>query len=224
MPREIGDDFPYQRRDIQIQRDAAGIGTAGCILRGRSDGKLYLLSAAHVMAWNVDRPPSPQDPISIFDTDGNRRQIATLVDWAPRLDEAEPHRMDAAIAILSDQSDPAIDLIGRPKKKSSFFSPGDRVTMTGAHSGTTWSQISEDAVSLATTYHRGDQAEFSMTLMPLVKCNAAASAPFTRGGDSGAAVYNDRGALIGLVVGGDASYSLFCCIDYIFERFDLMLP
>jgi hypothetical protein len=48
--------------------------------------------------------------------------------------------------------------------------------------------------------------------------------PFSRGGDSGSAVINDKNQLIGLLVGGDERYSYATPIEYVLNQLRISLP
>lgn len=194
-------------------------GTAGCIVRRKSDNQLYLLSNAHVMAWSGD-PTQLGDPIFIQDgTNGSQRQIAVLEEWSPHENVQGVQPFDAAIARLLNQNDHAIARIGTPRVISSIVDKDMKVRMTGARSGGPIHSVIDDATfDLELKLHRHDGLDVPFKFKPLFLCRP----PFSIPGDSGSAVYDANGALIGLINGGCPEGSVFCRADLIFERFGLV--
>jgi len=211
----------FQRPDIKILRQNGRAGTAGCVVRRVSDNQLYLLSNAHVMGW-AGNPAKDQGVVLIADgPNGAVRPIADLGenDWSPRLGASGTQRFDAAIAKLRDQNDPAIQRIGKPKIMSTIIKEGMAVSMTGARSGGPIHSVLIDATfDLELKLHRFDGKDIPYKFNPLFLCRK----PFSIPGDSGSAVYDANGALIGLSLGGSPAGSVFCSAELIFERFGLV--
>ena len=208
----------FRRPDLKICRLDGRPGTAGCIVRRKLDNQLYLLSNAHVMGWTGE-PSSPGDPIFIQDdVTGGEREIARLEDWAPHEDALGSQPFDAAIARLVNQNDPAIERIGVPKACNTLIDEGMKVHMTGARSGPGHSVIQDVTFELQVRLHRHDGMDVPFKFTSLILCHPT----FSDHGDSGSAVYDANGALIGLISGGCSEGSVFCRADLIFERFGLI--
>lgn len=207
----------YKRPDLGILRLEGVVGTAGCVVKKRSDGDHpYLLSNAHVMAWTGNAEPSQGDLIFIRDEQGHERPIAKLEAWSPKEGSHGPQRFDAAIARFIDPTDTAIERIGRPRAFSSVIDKGMKVHMTGARSGSTQSVITDPTFDLELKLERCDGLHIPFTFNPLILCE-----PFNDHGDSGAAVYDARDRLIGLISAMSSQGSVFCRADLIFEAFGL---
>jgi hypothetical protein len=79
--------------------------------------------------------------------------------------------------------------------------------------------------------HGGSHFEFDTSLVPTVLCDpststdaSGAAASFSLDGDSGSAVYDSTGALIGIIVGWSEQGSAFCPIQAIMTKLDLTAP
>jgi hypothetical protein len=215
----------FQRPDIMIQRPDGRPGTAGCVVRRVSDNQLYLLSNAHVMGWGGN-PVKDHGTVLITDgTNGAVRPIAVLGEddwsphWPPHQGESTTQRFDAAIAKLLNQDDPAIQRIGVPNTMNTLIKEGMPVHMTGARSGGPIHSVLIDATfDLELKLHLYNGKDIPYAFNPLFLCRK----PFSVPGDSGSAVYDANGALIGLILGSCAEGSVFCRADLIFERFGLV--
>jgi predicted chitinase len=231
------DDRPtYDIPELTIIRSHGTPGTAGCIVAKRGTTDRFLLSCAHVMAWNIKEPASPGNQIvgPAVDREANpdpgASVIATLEAWSPREEDADGAFLDcdAAVARLGANVSPALlQQIGTPANFSPAVGEGNLVWHRGARSGRHEGKVRCAHFAFTGHYEGLQGSQRSFTLSDLVLCEATSPAdqPFSVGGDSGSAVYRSSRdgspILVGLIVGGASGGSVFCRIGKVFDRFGL---
>jgi len=186
-------------------------GTFGCLVRKRGDPTtLYILSNSHVLAdegvGSVGDPivqPGPLDGgVAPADV------IAALAEWVPfQFSSASyPNLVDAAIARVNDPAavDAFIRLIGVPVGVSTTVRRGMRVQKTGRTTDYTQGIIRDVNLRLALDYKRPGGGTGRVGLRDQVLCTR-----YTAGGDSGSAVLNMKGRVVGLHFAGSPSSSIF---------------
>lgn len=187
-------------------------GTLGCLVS--LDGEPMILGSSHVMA--VGGAAQPGDAIYALKTDfAIDRQIGALAETSSPIDFSPGalNGLDAALARLSPAGGVTAGVGSwsiASRDLETTIAEGDTVLTCGAVSGEGQSTVVDPNAQEAIEYDDGRTASFS----GLVRCEPA----FSRKGDSGAAVLNNRGLLVGLIVGGGAGYSLFCPSRMILER------
>ncbi|RME76257.1 MAG: hypothetical protein D6784_06205 [Chloroflexi bacterium] len=223
-------------------------GTLGCLVQRR--GQIYLLSNNHVLA-NVNAA-STGDPIiqpGRYDGGGPADEVATLAAFVPidfgsesancqyargventlnwlaeRL--GSQHRVmayrtapgenlvDAALARPNDpnQFTPEILNIGRPKgvREATL---GTKVQKSGRTTGHTQGQIIQIDVTTSVDYN-GRTATFVNQLM---------ASGMSSGGDSGSAVLDEEGYVVGLLYAGSMRATLINPIQTVLEILDVEL-
>ncbi len=191
-----------------IQRADNNGGTLGCLVRRRpDDGFLYILSNAHVLAMSPNAKPQPQDGIFLLgDTAG--QPVAKLVkpgDWTV-FSEVQANLVDAAIARLeTDDVTAQIGSIGLPRGIRDPV-PGMTVTIVGAKSNTSSSQVRRLDRTLSVPYLVALDRWVSYRFIGLVECAA-----FTTFGDSGAIVLDAANRVAGLHMAGELGVASYFC-------------
>jgi hypothetical protein len=201
---------------IRHRDDPQELGTLGCLVRKRSaPDQVFLLSCSHVIALSgVAKVGDPILRIGKGDPSTDA-PIATLTDWY-RFTDAMPNAMDAAIALVtSDSVSPVIDHFGLPTGIGYFVTPGMSVQLSGAKSGFVGSTIWDDNFILQTDITLDGGSE-PLRFRDQVSCDV-----YTTNGDSGAAVLNSFGRVVGLHFYGSTECSVFTPIRPILERFDV---
>lgn len=214
-----------------------GTGTFGCLVRERdNEHDLFLLSNAHVVA--DDGCAHPGDPIlQPSPADGGSVEHDTIAEFTrahPFAFDAAgfPNTMDAAIARVLDPR--SVDPLPRTLERligglARVLRRGMEVQKVGRTSDHTVGLTLDVDFRFQMPYkkpgHRSDffgregHAERGMAgFRDQVLCTR-----FTEQGDSGAAVLNRRGHLLGLHFAGSPSASVFSPIRPIFEALQLRL-
>ncbi len=199
------------------------VGTFGCLVRKRGDpNTLYILSNSHVLAdEGVGGAGDPVVQPGVFDG-GQAPQdtIATLAEWVPFQFTATgyPNRVDAAIAKVRSAASvtSAIRLIGVPKGVSTTVRRGMRVQKTGRTTDYTQGVIRDVHYRLALTYKQPGGGTGRVGLGEQVLCTR-----YTAGGDSGSAVLNMQGKVVGLHFAGSPSSSIFNRIKFVLDLLTL---
>jgi hypothetical protein len=185
-------------------------GTLGCVVTRPDSPDPFILSCCHVLA--ASGVATIGDAITqpgVFDQAGpGDFRIGTLAAFVP-LDSGAgyPNRVDAAIARLDGPElvEAAIRFIGVPRGVSEFVREGMPVQKTGRTTDYTMG-----IVKCVDTQIRLDYEIGQLGFRDVVMCTRYAS-----DGDSGAAVLNRDGYLLGLHFAGSESVSLFCRFGYI---------
>ncbi|NCF68124.1 MAG: trypsin-like serine protease [Chloroflexi bacterium] len=200
-------------------------GTLGCLVRVNGDDQgLYILSNSHVLANEgvaekgdvIIQPGVFDDGVAPDDA------IATLSDWVAFefTDSTFPNLVDAAIAkVDSDQHViSAIRKIGIPKGVSKTVRRGMRIRKTGRTTDFTTGVITDIDYRLALDYKRPGGGEGRVGLRDQVLCTR-----YTAAGDSGSAVINSKGFIIGLHFAGSPSTSIFNKISNVIDLLDISI-
>lgn len=194
-------------------------GTFGCLVRRKNNtAGLYLLSNSHVLARSG--LGSVGDGISQPGTrDGGTNPkdvIAKLSDWIPFQFTAatSPNLVDAAIAKVKSKKlvTSAIRLIGIPKGVGKALRIGMRVQKTGRTTDYTQGLIQDVNYRMALRYPKAGGGRGRVGFKDLVLCTR-----YTAGGDSGSAVLNMQGRVVGLHFAGSPSTSIFNKIAHVLE-------
>lgn len=223
---EIGDVKLLQEPERRVRPAQPGIGLAhevcapgtfGCLVRSNDDPEtsaLYVLSSAHVIAANgsaavgdpVYQPGKSRDPADILATFA----AAVPLEFGPR----GVNHADAAIArvVDHDKVTAEIESLGLPTGHSTVIRLDSPVRKSGRTTGVTEQRIRSRGCELSLDVEGEDGTTAALHFSDLVMCPA-----FTRRGDSGAAVLNGSGQVIGLVVAGSATVTFFCRIKYVLE-------
>lgn len=200
-------------------------GTFGCLVRlnGDKDG-LYILSNSHVLA-NQGIAKKGDVIIQPGDFDGGKYpgdEIAKLFDWVPFQFTATsyPNLVDAAVAKVNDNNSvtSAIQKIGVPKGISKTLRREMKVQKTGRTTDYTTGVIKDVDYRLALDYKRPGGGEDRVGLRDQVLCTR-----FTAGGDSGSAVLNSNGSVVGLHFAGSPSSSIFNKIRNVIQLLDISI-
>jgi hypothetical protein len=162
-------------------------GTAGCLLRSVNGGPpTYLLTAGHVLA-----PEGFEGAVgdSVSDDGGNligRLAAATK----PSIDG-----VDAAIVELQVSADPGQGSLGTPTGWTGVVEPDMELRFVGATSGELSTTVQNPEASLPVRYFRPRSDPVIVTLPSHIACHDV-----FKDGDSGAAVLNPLGQLVGIVI------------------------
>jgi hypothetical protein len=218
-------------------------GTLGCLVR--RDGQVFILSNNHVLANSNDAQPG--DPIlqpGPYDGGTSGDQIATLEEFVPinfgtlpstcsiadgvaavlnwmaglggsqhRLqafqEDPEVNRVDAAIArpISADLVEKRILEIGEPQGVGEG-TLGLAIRKSGRTTGLTSGEITQVDVTAQVSYGTGKTATFADQLM---------AGAMSSGGDSGSAVLDESGRIVGLLFAGSESTTVINRIQNVIE-------
>jgi hypothetical protein len=199
------------------------VGTFGCLVRKRGNpAALYILSNSHVLA-DEGVGQIGDKIIQPGDADGGASPadvIAELAEWAPFQFTATgyPNLVDAAIAKVKQARlvTSAVRLIGVPKGTSRTVRRGMRVQKTGRTTDYTTGVIKDINYRLALTYKKPGGGSGRVGLRDQVLCTR-----YTAGGDSGSAVFNSSGKIVGLHFAGSPSTSIFNRIENVLAALDI---
>jgi hypothetical protein len=173
-------------------------GTIGCVVKPTGfAGPFYILSAAHVIAWNtygheglaVVQPGVHGQP---------ERTVASLKRWgALHFSHTEYLNLfDAAIAEVTEEIRPEIPEIGRPLGYSATITKGMRLRKCGATTALSAGAVREENYKCFFPYRTPSGGKVYAGFYNQILCEK-----ISEPGDSGAAVVNDAGRIVGLVVG-----------------------
>jgi hypothetical protein len=200
------------------------VGTFGCLVRKKGEKKsLYILSNSHVLA-DEGTGQIGDHIIQPGDHDGGKAAdvIAELAAWAPFqfTTTGYPNFVDAAIAKVKKAADvtSAVRLIGVPKGTSKFVRRGMQVQKTGRTTDYTIGVIKDINYRLALRYKKPGGGMGRVGLADQVLCTR-----YTAGGDSGSAVFNMSGKVVGLHFAGSPSTSVFNRIEHVLTALDIEL-
>ncbi len=200
-------------------------GTFGCLVRLNGDKEgLYILSNSHVLA-NQGVANKGDVIIQPGDLDSGKEPgdvIAKLFDWVPFEFTATsyPNLVDAAIAKVNDNDTvrSAIRKIGLPKGISTTLRRGMKVRKTGRTTDYTIGEITDVDYRLALKYKKPGGEKDRVGLRDQVLCTR-----YTAGGDSGSAVINSKGRVVGLHFAGSPSTSIFNKIRHVIQLLDISI-
>ena len=201
------------------------VGTFGCLVKKRgTKGPVYILSNSHVLAKSGTG--------SIGDviiqpgrSDGGKRpadNLARLAQWVPFQFSASgyPNLVDAAIAKVKRSSvRPDIRIIGRvPIGVSNAIRRGMRVQKVGRTTDYTTGVVTDVNYRLFLRYRRPGGGVGRVGMRDQILCTR-----YTAGGDSGSAVLNRSGRVVGLHFAGSPSTSIFNRIKNVFQALNIEL-
>lgn len=187
------------------------VGTFGCLVRKKgTKTPLYILSNSHVLA--NQGVAKKKDPIvQAGALDGGKAPddlLCELAEWVPFQFTADdyPNTVDAAIAKVLKKKDvtSAVRLIGVPKGVSTVVRRGMQVRKSGRTTDLTIGEIKDVDYRLALNYKKPGGGTGRVGLTDQVLCTR-----YTDGGDSGSAVFNNGGKIVGLHFAGSTSSSIF---------------
>lgn len=200
-------------------------GTFGCLVK-KADGSpgLYMLSNSHVLA--------DEGLASIGDVilqqgraDGGTQPgdvIGTLADFVPFTfgSRGFPNKVDAAIAkVKSRDVLKTLRVLGfAPKKTSHVIRRGTVVAKVGRTTDYTLGVVRDLNYRLSLRYKKPGGGTARVGFRDQVLCTR-----FTGPGDSGAAVLNQRGKVIGLHFAGSPSTSIFNRITNVCDQLGVTL-
>jgi len=199
------------------------VGTFGCLVRKRGEAQpLYVLSNSHVLAnQGVCKPgdivlqggrhDGGKDPDDV---------IGELAEWVPFefTEEGFPNLVDAAIARVRNSAEvtSAVNLIGVPKGHSTFVRRGMLVRKSGRTTDLTVGEVKDVDYRLPMSYRKADGTLGRVGLRDQVLCTR-----YTAPGDSGSAVFNNAGKIVGLHFAGSSSTSIFNRIGNVLDALNL---
>lgn len=196
-----------------------GAGTFGCLVRRYSEPEsLFMLSSCHVLtgdgALDVGAPIAQPAPM---DGSGARNPIATLDSYVPIAYQADgyPNRVDAAIARITDASAvvPALAGLDAPRGVNTAVRAGMRVRLSGRSSGVTTGVVRDADFRIVVDYPLPGGGTTPVGFSDQVLCDQ-----FAREGDSGAAVIDADGNIVGLHCLGSRTVSVFNKIENVLSE------
>jgi hypothetical protein len=199
------------------------VGTLGCLVQKKGNKKaLYILSNSHVLA-NEGLAAAGDPIVQPGRDDGGEPSedaIAELAEWVPFQFTADgfPNLVDAAIARVKSAKSvtSAIRIIGVPKGISTTVRRGMRVQKTGRTTDYTQGVIKDINFRPQLRYKKSGGGKGRVGFREQVLCTR-----YTDGGDSGSAVLNMQGKVVGLHFAGSASGSVFNRIRNVLDALDI---
>jgi hypothetical protein len=172
------------------------VGTIGAIVKGKHDNKTKLLSSFHVLA--VSTTWKEGDPIS--QPAGNPTNIVARLDKA-RL----TGNVDAAVAIVDNSSNTLPIIEGIQGSVRGVIDVGElwmqkktHVRKRGITTGPTEGEIKDISATVPFNYGHGITPGWQLSDQILIQ-----PLSFSAGGDSGSAIVDDSGNIVGLLAGGN---------------------
>ncbi|HEY9422986.1 MAG TPA: trypsin-like serine protease [Thermoanaerobaculia bacterium] len=195
------------------------VGTFGLLVRKRNDPEtLYVLSNSHVLANQGVCQPG-DIVLQAGKHDGGLDPgdvLCELAEWIPFhfTDDGFPNLVDAAIAKVRNSAEitSAVAMIGVPKGVSTVVRRGMMVKKCGRTTDLTFGEIKDVDYRLPMSYKTQDGALGRVGLRDQVLCTR-----YTAPGDSGSAVFNMDGKVVGLHFAGSSSTSIFNKIGNVLE-------
>lgn len=199
------------------------VGTFGCLVRKKGTQEpLYVLSNSHVLA-NQGVAQAKDPIIQAGVTDGGAMPddlLCELAEWVPFQFTADdyPNKVDAAIARVLKKGEvtSSVRLIGVPKGVSTVVRRGMQVRKSGRTTDMTIGEIKDVDYRLQLFYKKPGGGSGRVGLSDQVLCTR-----YTEGGDSGSAVFNNDGKIIGLHFAGSTSSSIFNRIGNVLDALNL---
>lgn len=185
-----------------------GTGTAGCLLRPKNgDNTQYLLTAGHVLAPDA-YTAATGDPVVAAD--------GTVIGMLDRFLSPSVDGVDAALVKLSVAFSPCLGQLGTPGGWGEVFWPGMELRGFGGVSGqAVTTQFVASGQTVTIPYPRPDGVDQAVSLTGMVTCNSA-----FQGGDSGTAILNSFGSVVGILIGTETGgRDVICPLDLIIEAF-----
>jgi hypothetical protein len=203
-------------------------GTLGLFVRRRddTDGALHFLSNAHVVAQNGFGTVDQDEVLQPCARSGGRSPddlIGILNEFAPLRfsDRGFPNFVDAAIARVTPtdrEISRFIPLLGEPRGTSNQIRERMTIRKFGARTGFTTGTVIDPDAEVAFGYAHRDGGVRRAGFRNVVLCTN-----YSLGGDSGAAILNEAGEVVGLHIGGSDRGSVFCRIRHVFSLLRLTL-
>ena len=189
-------------------------GTFGCLVHKKGEKQtLYILSNSHVLA-NEGLAKKGDDELQPGRYDGGALPadlIGQLAEWVPFTFTGAgfPNLVDAAIATVKTKDvTSVIRLIGVPKGINSAVKREMQVQKTGRTTDYTIGIVKDINYRTALSYNKPGGGKGRVGFKDQVLCTR-----YTAGGDSGSAVCNMKGEVVGLHFAGSPSSSVFNKID-----------
>lgn len=206
-------------RGLSIGLENSGGGTLGCFVRKRGDkDSVYLLSAAHVldqMSSNTNHSKVYQ-PATESNVPEQGNLIANVTETSD-IDTQSNHygnRVDAGIAKVLPNVEVRPSLT---KGATGRYSIGTEVTLVGATTGRGQVGQITDIDGEVFIRYSGPNRKAGFR-------NQVISSSFSSGGDSGAIVLKKKSnQVIGLLIGGTDSISIFTPIQYVLDALGIDL-
>lgn len=204
---------------------AVNVGTFGCLVRKRSgESSRFILGNSHVLAnFGLARVGDAILQPSRFDGGVQPTDVlAKLAAFQPFAFTATryPNLIDAAIArVPPSKVNRLIRILGaRPSGVSRRIRRGMSVKKVGRTTDLTTGRVMDVDFRLALRYRRPGGGRGRVGFRDQVLCTR-----FTAAGDSGAAILNRGGRIVGLHFAGSESASIFNRISHVFDAFDIEL-
>jgi len=201
------------------------VGTFGCLVRKKGKPELYVLSNSHVLAKEgVCKVGDVVLQNGMYDGGAQPDDVlCELAEWVPFKfsDDGFDNLVDAAIARVLKPAEvtSAVNLIGVPKGISTVVRRGMKVRKCCRTTDLTIGEITDVDYRLPMSYKTPDGGgERRVGMRDQVLCTR-----YTAPGDSGSAVFNMDGYIVGLHFAGSPSTSIFNRIGNVLDALGLEL-
>ncbi|HEX3126092.1 MAG TPA: hypothetical protein VH394_02085, partial [Thermoanaerobaculia bacterium] len=212
------------------------IGTLGCFVRDSSD-TLFLLSNAHVLAPGNNGQPGDAilQPGTIATTYPSEERIASFSQFVPIKPSpfgADPSNGDAVLNMV----DMAIAEVAQDIQVSSGFLPVHRLTpisgvnspdlpkpqviKVGRTTGLTYGEIKKTATIVGPIPYPGIGTCWFRNAFEI---RGLGGTLFSNNGDSGSAILNQDGEVIGLLFAGNGDRTYACPIDSVLSAMEFQV-
>jgi hypothetical protein len=217
----VGDEitlhFAMEGAEIANQTVLLGSGTLGCHLKKRGSDDLFFLSCWHVMKDNARWNETPKNTTIISGGKPLGRIVRGFLSHHPATG------MDAAIA----QYTTITDAVSNPdfiiKKQYRAVTPFDfavstPVTLCGKVSGVIKAAVFHDTINARIKYPDGKTYLMNDVFSIVLDGDLGGKKLPTTHGDSGAVVIDEKGAPLGMVIGGGGNFSYAIKFTNLFEE------
>lgn len=208
---------------VPISRVGGSSGTLGCMVvpEGGDPGARYFVTAGHVLLAPGARPGDPVlQPGSDLGGAPPDCVLGVLERWIELVPSATgfPNRADAALIRLADASlgTPEIPQIGTPRGSTDYLEPGAMVQLYGRTSQYRRGYVASLSRSVEITLDLPQAPAQRVGFRNVVLCTR-----YSAGGDSGAAVLDMDGRVVGIHLGSGESYSFFSPIGAVCSALDV---
>ena len=207
-----------------IRRKGGSLGSCACIVQSTADpNRRYILSNAHVLAYDAVAPPAVGDEI-FSDTSGST-PISKLDKWSRYLGPGD-RDTDAAIA----QIEPSINVtteildLGEPSHDPQVREfRGMRVHMRGGPGRIVSGTVVDSDHKQIQSMHIPALGHRQVTFVDQVLFKYDETQPALLFGFSGSAVLDDDKNLLGVFWMGSRNFGVYCKIANVFSEFGVQL-
>lgn len=204
-------------------------GTLGCILQDPFDGAKYALTCSHVALagdsrnW-LGRTPDPRMDVVNLTVPGGS-DVYGPVSMAIRNAELDIALVGPLSGENANQLPDGLALSNVREVTADDINKATKVTMRGKNATQSGQIIMRNSGPVKIDYDRGESPKELSNLFVVARKNKDTGKfqAISQGGDSGAAVYDEQGNVLGIVVAGSSQYTYVMPMISIIRQLDMTL-